>query len=417
MISYADRLHYGHNSHEMTNPDLWENKKNINLLSTPNSNAAYFDLLSESIDRAYNTNIIDIFILRDFNYNLQNNNVNKMTELIQEYSLTQLITEDTHYTENSSSLIDLILARNKTHVLTSGVIDTFIPNQIRYHCLTIVLLKFLRPVLKTYTRRIWNYKLADFNKFRSSLTEYNLTAKVEETTDLDINAQQITDSLIYAAEKSIPNKVVTIRPSESPWITSKVKRLIRKRKCLHKRFKRTNNLVYWESYKNIRNLAVSELRNSKKNYFDKLDELLSTSTTDSKIFWKTAKQFLNLGKSSSSIPTLKLNDYYAEDDLQKANLLNTYFISQSNVIDDNKSLPELEPTQHSLNVIQITCQDVRDVLRNLNVSKSCGPDLISPRLLREGADILDKPLSIVFNRSIDKCYFPSPWKDGNVTPI
>ena len=209
---------------------------------------------------------------------------------------------------------------------------------------------------------------------------------------------------------SIPNKVVTIRPFESPWITSKVKR--HTKTLLHKRFKRTNNLVYWESYKNIRNLAVSELRNSKKKYFDKLDELLSTSTTDSKIFWKTAKQFLNFRKSSSSIPTLKRNDYYAENDLQKANLLNTYFISQLNVIDDNKSLPELEPTQHSLNVIQTTCQDVIDVLRNLNVSKSCGPDLI-----REGADILDKPLPTVFNRSIDNCYFPSPWKDGNVTPI
>ena len=72
----------------------------------PNSNSVYFDLLSESIDRAYNTNIIDIFILRDFNYNLQNNNVYKMTELIQEYSLTQLITEVTHYTENSSSVSD-----------------------------------------------------------------------------------------------------------------------------------------------------------------------------------------------------------------------------------------------------------------------------------------------------------------------
>ena len=74
------------------------------------------------------------------------------------------------------------------------------------------------------------------------------------------------------------------------------------------------------------------------------------------MFLKTVKQFLNLGKSSSLMPTLKLNDYYAEDGLQKANLLNTYFISQSNDIDDNKSLPELEPTQHYLNVIQITCQ-------------------------------------------------------------
>ena len=105
--------------------------------------------------------------------------------------------------------------------------------------------------------------------------------------------------------------------------------------------------MYWESYKNIRNLAITELRNSKKNYFDKLVELLSTSTTDAKIFWKTAKQFLNFGKSTSLISALKLNDYYAEDDLQKAKLLNTHFISQSNVIDDNKSLPELEPTQHS----------------------------------------------------------------------
>ena len=54
----------------------------------PNSNAAYFELISESIDRAYNTNIIDIFILGDFNHNLAMVNVNKMTDLIQEYNLT-----------------------------------------------------------------------------------------------------------------------------------------------------------------------------------------------------------------------------------------------------------------------------------------------------------------------------------------
>ena len=127
--------------------------------------------------------------------------------------------------------------------------------------------------------------------------------------------------------------------------------------------------------------------------------------------------YLNLGKSSNSIPTLKLNNEYAEDDIQKANMLNAFFISQAAVNDDNKQLPDMIPTEYSFNVVQITCQDVRDVLQNLNVSKSCGPDLISPRLLRERADILDKPLSTVFNRSIDKCYFPSLWKDGNVTPI
>ena len=383
----------------------------------PNSNAAYFELISESIDRAYNTIIIDIFILGDFNYNLAMVNVNKMTDLIQEYNLAQLIREHAHFTEHSSSMIDLILVRSNAHVLTSGVIDTFIRDQVRYHCPTIVLLKFLRPAMKTYSRRIWNYKLADFDKFRELLSDYNLIAKVEETTDLDLNAQQITDALFFAAEHSIPNKVVTIRPSEAPWINCQIKKLIRKRKRFFKIFRRTDNPLYWERYKFFRNRVVTEIRNSKKNYFDKLDRLLSTNTTNSKLFWKTAKQVLNLGNSSNSIPTLKLNNEYAEDDIQKANMLNAFFISQAAVNDDNKQLPDMIPTEYSFNVVQITCQDVRDVLQNLNVSRSCGPDLISPRLLREGADILDKPLSTVFNRSIDKCYFPSQWKDGNVIPI
>ena len=373
----------------------------------PNSNAAYFELLSESIDRAYNTNIIDIFILGDFNYNLAMLNVNKMTDLIQEYNLTQLISEHAHFTELSSSMIDLILVRSNAHVLSSG--DTFIPDQVRYHCPTVVLLKFLRTAIKTYSRRIWNYKLADFDKFRELLSDYSLIAKLEETTVLDINAQQITDALFFAAEQSIPNKVVTIMP----WINCQIKKLIRKRKRFFKIFRRTGNPLYWERYNFFRNRVVTEIRNSKKNYFDKLDILLSTNTTNSKLFWRTAK-VLNLGKSSNSIPTVKL--IYAEDDIQKANMLNAFYISQAAVNDDKKRLADMILIEYSFNVVLITCQDVGDVLQNFNVSKSCGPDLISPRLLREGTDILDKPPSTVFNRSIDKCYFPSQWKDGNVTP-
>ena len=162
---------------------------------------------------------------------------------------------------------------------------------------------------------------------------------------------------------------------------------------------------------------MTEIRNIKKKYFDMLDRLLSTNKTNSKFFWKTVKQVLNLRKSSNYIPTLKLNNEYAEDDIRKANILKAFFISHAAANDDNKRLPDMIPIEYSFNVVQITCQDVRDVLQNLNVSKSSGPDLISPRLLREGTDILDKPLSTVFNRSIDKCYLPSQWKDGNVTPI
>ena len=67
--------------------------------------------------------------------------------------------------------------------------------------------------------------------------------------------------------------------------------------------------------------------------------------------------------------------------------------------------------------ITITIQDVSDVLENLNITKTSGPDLISPRLLKEGAPVLAKPMSKLLNRSLQQGYSPSSWKDANVTPI
>ena len=76
-----------------------------------------------------------------------------------------------------------------------------------------------------------------------------------------------------------------------------------------------------------------------------------------------------------------------------------------------------QPIQHSFQNIEISIQDIKDVLKNLNVSKPCGPDLISPHLLKEGADILARSLCILFNRSLEANYFPNTWKFGNVSPI
>ena len=124
--------------------------------------------MKESIDRACNTSISDIIITRDFNFNMALNVPNKMSELILEYNLTQLISEPTHVTEHSSSILDLILVHNKNNPLLSGVADPFIPNQIRYHSPVIVLLKFTRPITKSFKRRVWYYQLADYENTDSN---------------------------------------------------------------------------------------------------------------------------------------------------------------------------------------------------------------------------------------------------------
>ena len=56
-------------------------------------------------------------------------------------------------------------------------------------------------------------------------------------------------------------------------------------------------------------------------------------------------------------------------------------------------------------------------LKSLNAIKSCGPDEMHPRLIKELAEQLSGPIAYHFNTMIDQQTLPNDWKQALVSPI
>ena len=69
----------------------------------------------------------------------------KITSLCEQLSLVQSIEEPTHFTETSSSLIDLLLVNNKEHLILSGVGDPFLHKIYATIVLFLEFLTFANP--------------------------------------------------------------------------------------------------------------------------------------------------------------------------------------------------------------------------------------------------------------------------------
>jgi len=105
---------------------------------------------------------------------------------------------------------------------------------------------------------------------------------------------------------------------------------------------------------------------------------------------------------------------------EKAQLLNAYFASvfSANAGSQKTQAPEVREEacrRHDLPLVEEDC--VRDRLSSLEAHKSMGLDGMHPRVLRELADVIAEPLSIVIEWSWRTGEVPKDWRKASVTPV
>ena len=98
---------------------------------------------------------------------------------------------------------------------------------------------------------MWNYHQGDFDRYRTILSESDLENEIERNSNIDDNVQYLTAALLRASEESVQNQTVTIRPNDHLWIACHIKNLIRKRKRIYRKYRKTSNIDFLVKNQNI----------------------------------------------------------------------------------------------------------------------------------------------------------------------
>ena len=145
---------------------------------------------------AVDTDTSDIIITGDFNFNVLNSQTKKKIDSLSiQFSLHQPLTDPFHFTEHSSSLLDLILVSNKEHLILHGVADPFLDQQLRYHCPIYDFCKFSKPKAKAFTRQMWIYNNGNFGLLREKASSIDWHAL--ENDDISVYASNLNTIFLY----------------------------------------------------------------------------------------------------------------------------------------------------------------------------------------------------------------------------
>ena len=213
--------------------------------------------------------------------------------------------------------------------------------------------------------------------------------------------------------KYIPKGTTSSRKTKKLWNNRPVLRLRKKKKNAFKRFR--NQGIDLDAHNAMKQAtALSRLTDKLRRKLER--KIAKNAKSNPKGFWR---YYSSLTKCKADIgDILKPDGSMASGNKEKAEVLNDFFRSVF-TIEDVANVPHVEDKsfENPLCSIIFTPDTVKNKLKELNTSKSAGPDGFHPKVLNECAESICVALALIFNKSIHESVLPESWKEADIKPL
>jgi len=319
----------------------------------------------------------------------------------------QHVDEPTRFCEpNEPSLLDLIITNDINSIDSVNSLEPLgksdhIGLSFVFHCYNE---QELQSESESYRYFKGNYDM--MNSFFAD-TEWDqiMTGDVEEqwTQFVDIFSKGVDMCVPVKKNKSA---------GKPPWLKSSLKKAIRKKNAMFRKWKKSGLNSDYRTYIEYRNIATEKVRKARLSYEK---GLFSDFKKNPKPFYKyiRGKQKVKVGIEK----VIKENGNLTESDPETAEKFSDFFKSVFTRESPIGNLHFEKRSEDSVSDVQITYELVVKKLKFLKTDSTPGEDKVHPKVLKECAESLAVPLVKLFRLSLDSGEVPKDWKNALITPI
>ena len=210
------------------------------------SSTTFLSNFETSIDKALDSSSF-LILCGDLNIDLLSCSNHQIKDILNLYSLRNVISEPTRITSTSQSLIDPIFISESCCLVESGTMPT--ESEVSDHKITYVSVKSNSGKTQPYYRTIWNYKRADWENLNTLIRNFDWNELFRESNSVDSACDKFTEVFFSLVRQCVPSKKVLIRPNDKPWFTSELRFNIRLRDRFRKVALRSNGPSDVSKYK------------------------------------------------------------------------------------------------------------------------------------------------------------------------